>query len=617
MIEQIITSSILIVAILIISFLMEKRVNPCLKYTLWLLVVIKLLIPLPEFQSNISVMNIANQMDGRGVRYLFVDNGVEEVSESPNYAPAYSQTEHSENVASGILQMIEITDICYFAWITGMLACACIFIWSNLRFYHKVRNSRVLTKQYKNKLNVYTATGITCPCLFGLLNPSIYLPKNRELSREQREYVLAHEYIHYKHGDHVWAVVRCICVILYWYNPFVWLAARVSIRDSELACDRGTLKLVGRENYKEYGKTLIEIAKETSNKFSNNHVLGCPTSAAGTGKELKKRMQMIVKQPRTKLISLLILLLVCISIVGCTFGSAVDIADTKDEPAGNDNAVVNNDAFLMEDMVADDAVDEGQNQIDEKQNPIDEVHYSDNIIYTEGILYQQAETDKVCIRVEPSVLRDNLTYYYIPEDEDQEWLMDRVKLLDINGEPFARRWEGKKETGWRIFYNDIEFMGFEGGYLYYTYDDENGVMECLIEDPKLCDYIQIMLQEELDYYRFDVTKIESILSARLDVCSHSTNYEVYSQTITDEEILKQFENWFSNAGYIYGGMGCANECACLELTLVSGEVVRLSIATDSCSNFGINGVYYDYRPTTDWDNREFFGCFDEIPWEWD
>ncbi|MCH5255598.1 MAG: hypothetical protein J1F41_11785, partial [Lachnospiraceae bacterium] len=547
MIEQVITSSILIVAILLISFLMEKKINPCLKYAVWLLVAIKLLIPLPEFQSTISVMNVANQIDEKGVRYLFVDNEIEEISQTPGKTPTYSQIENRENTGNRIQQKLEITDVCYFVWIAGMLICAGIFVWSNLRFLRKIRNSRVSIGRYKNKLNVYAAAGITSPCLFGLSNPAIYLQENRELSQEQREYVLAHEYIHYKHGDHVWAVVRCICVILYWYNPFVWLAARVSIKDSELACDWGALKLVGRENYKEYGKTLIEVAKGIPGKSPKYHVLGCPTSAAGGGKELKKRMQLIAKQPRTKLISLLILLVVCISIVSCTFGSAVDYTDTKDEPISNNDTAVPDDTALID-------------TTDKKQLPIDEVQDTDNITYKAGILYQQAEADKVCIRVEPSVLRDQLFYYYIPADEDQEWLIDRVKSLDLNGEPFDRRWEGKKETGWRIYYNDIEFMVFEGGYLYYTYDGEDGAMECLIEDPKLCDYIQIMLQEELDYYQFDVTKIDNIISARLDVCSYSTNYEVYSQTITDKETLKKFAGWFSNADYIYGGVDCANEC---------------------------------------------------------
>ena len=343
MIEQIITSSVLIAAMLILSFFMEKRVNPCLKYALWLLIVVKLLIPLPAFQSNISVMNIVNQIDEEGVRYLFIDNETEGVNETPGRESTYLQTENSENISNRMLPKIEIVDICYFVWMAGMLVCAGMFVWSNLRFFQKVRSSRVSIEQYKNKLNVYTADGITGPCLFGLFSPSVYLQKNRELSGEQREYVLAHEYIHYRHGDHVWALVRCICVILYWYNPLVWLAACVSIKDSELACDFGTLKLVGQEKYKEYGKTLIEIAKGTPGRFSKYHVLECPTSVIGGGKELKKRMRMIVKQPRTKLVSLLVLLLACISIAGFTFGSAVDNRNAEDALTGNDNTITLDD----------------------------------------------------------------------------------------------------------------------------------------------------------------------------------------------------------------------------------------------------------------------------------
>ena len=52
---------------------------------------------------------------------------------------------------------------------------------------------------------------------------------------------------------------------------------------------------------------------------------------------MKKRMRMIAKQPRTKMVSLLVLLLICIGIAGFTFSSAVDNRNTKDEPIGNDN----------------------------------------------------------------------------------------------------------------------------------------------------------------------------------------------------------------------------------------------------------------------------------------
>ena len=69
--------------------------------------------------------------------------------------------------------------------------------------------------------------------------------------------MLAHEYTHYRHGDPIWAVFRCICVSLYWYHPFVWLAAFLSRRDSELACDESVTRTYDAKERKVYGETLI------------------------------------------------------------------------------------------------------------------------------------------------------------------------------------------------------------------------------------------------------------------------------------------------------------------------------------------------------------------------
>lgn len=233
------------------------------------------------------------------------------------------------------------------------------------------------------------------------------------------------------------------------------------------------------------------------------------------------------------------------------------------------------------------------------------------------MLYEQPEADKVCIKVQPSMIRENAYYYYIPTDKDQEWLSAQVEALDLEGQPFDRRWEGHKEKGWQIIYNDMEIRVFEGGYLYYTFDDEKGMMECFIEAPKLCDYIQIMLTEKIGYQNYDVSDIKDIVSAKLDVKSAFTGGQFYSQTITDAETLQKFEEWFSNAEYMYGGTECGTQYACLELTLANGDVVKLSMATDSCPNFHIDGVAYDYRPVSDWNNSEFYKCFNEIPWEYE
>lgn len=176
-----------------------------------------------------------------------------------------------------------------------------------------------------------------------------------------------------------------------------------------------------------------------------------------------------------------------------------------------------------------------------------------------------------------------------------------------------------KESGYQICYQGKNYMAFDDGYLFaldfFPEIDFEPETVAFLPAAEICSYVQRLLEEELNYERIDITRIHDIVSARLDVCSLNTDWKFYSQTITDREILKRFENWFCNAQYIYGGADCGNNNACLELTFSDGSVIKLSIATDSCPNFGVNGVFYDYRPTPVWDNREFFRCFDEIPWE--
>ena len=49
--------------------------------------------------------------------------------------------------------------------------------------------------------------------------------------------ILRHELTHLRHLDFLWSLCRTAAVIVYWWNPFIWLAAICSKRDAELACD--------------------------------------------------------------------------------------------------------------------------------------------------------------------------------------------------------------------------------------------------------------------------------------------------------------------------------------------------------------------------------------------
>lgn len=311
MIEQIITSTVLIVLVLVVSTILQKSISPCMKYALWLLVACKLLVPMPEFQTNISVMNVVNQFEEKDMQ------GVDITQEKV-------LTENSKNVAMTATtgEVITIVEIGKRIWMLGVVVCFGVFLWNNVRFRLQLRKQRIFLRNYKDTLAVYKVKGIVSPCLCGSLKPAIYIPEENGLSEEQLEYALAHEYTHYKHGDSIWGVVRCVCVILYWYNPIVWIAAQKSIRDGEVACDAGTIKQIGEQNSINYGKMLIELAQKVSKQSLNLNVLGGSASVTGGTSEMKKRIQMIAKKPNTKGIAVLALVLASIGMVGFTYGSA-------------------------------------------------------------------------------------------------------------------------------------------------------------------------------------------------------------------------------------------------------------------------------------------------------
>ncbi|MCM1180939.1 MAG: M56 family metallopeptidase [Clostridium sp.] len=260
-----------------------------------------------------------------------------------------------------------------------------------------------------------------------------------------------------------------------------------------------------------------------------------------------------------------------------------------------------------------------KNSSSQAEEPQTEESQAESDAMREIKLYEQPEADKVCIEVMPPMIREWNSYYYIPDGEAQQWLSEQMETLDVEGnsfepsDPAVRIWEGHRDIGWQIFYQDMAVRVFEGGYLYYIYnDEENGLRECLIEAPELCGFIQTMLMEEIGYRHYEAADIKDIVSAKLEVNSALTGGQQNTQTITDAETLQTFEEWFRNAEYISSGPGCGNEHACLELALANGDVVKLSMATDGCPVFNLYGVWYDYRPVSDWRNGEFYQYFDKI-----
>ena len=131
------------------------------------------------------------------------------------------------------------------------------------------------------------------PCLFGLLRPAIYLTPETDADEAARRHCLAHERTHFRHGDHIWSALRCVCLALHWFDPLVWWAAALSRTDAELACDESTIGHLGESERASYGRTLLRM---TCEKRPALHVTA--TMMTDSGRGLRERITLLVKKPR-------------------------------------------------------------------------------------------------------------------------------------------------------------------------------------------------------------------------------------------------------------------------------------------------------------------------------
>ncbi len=201
-----------------------------------------------------------------------------------------------------------------------------LFVWlfmSNARLLGKLKKNRVLYEEGEN-LKIYTSGLVKTPCLYGFLRPAVYLPEhlipegNPDAGqREELEQIIIHETVHYRHRDHIWAIFRMILVSVYWFSPFVWMAASASKKDAELFCDETVVRLLGEEKRFRYGEMLVRLAGNRS--FGDFRYSMMPVSR--NGKEMVRRIRAISVRKCYSRWALLPLTLVLMAAVGIT-GSA-------------------------------------------------------------------------------------------------------------------------------------------------------------------------------------------------------------------------------------------------------------------------------------------------------
>lgn len=338
MIKWILSSSVLIGAVIGLRYLFRGKISARLQYALWALVLIRLLMPSGIFSSYISiekavdlfqtipvVQSTVTELQTPGLTYSEAQKEAKEQllpNSSPTLKPDAETAVQLNNRTNLIRQLSTpsflINSILGILWYLGIAVVAITLLVSNIKFSIHLRRKRQLLMDEKPP--VYTCEGLDTPCLFGLFRPAIYLTPEDAEDEQRRQHILTHERTHLKHWDHIWSFLRCLCLAIHWYNPLVWLAAILSRQDCELACDEATVEKLGEDQRIPYGETLVQT---TCTAKPITGILGIATTMTGGAESIKQRILSIRQKFKFNLYALIAILLAGALSIGCTWFGAV------------------------------------------------------------------------------------------------------------------------------------------------------------------------------------------------------------------------------------------------------------------------------------------------------
>lgn len=324
------TSSFLILAIIALRSALGRHMGAGLRYALWGLVLLRLLVPVQLFSSPILGITIDSEVittrDTKTVREILDAPAGQDGPQAAVSNPPMMLSPPDFPAAPDAPDWRLLPAVLGWLWLAGGAVTALVLLGCNLWFWVRLRRTRVPWAEGRAddpciRLPVYVAEGLPSPCLFGVFRPAIYAAPDTAADPDALRHILAHEGTHYHHGDHIWSLLRCAALCIHWWNPLVWLAAKLSRRDGELACDEGALKCLGDGERAAYGNTILALV---TSKAAPGGPLTCSTAMTGDKRSLKERFARIARTPkRTVGITAAVAVLAALVTV-CAFGQKTE-----------------------------------------------------------------------------------------------------------------------------------------------------------------------------------------------------------------------------------------------------------------------------------------------------
>lgn len=459
---EIVKWGVVVTGILLLRKAAWGRISRRMQYGIWIVAVLLFMVqPFIPVQSRFSIENLFSESiifreqngtsvntDITGSAPIRVDSEAQETAlmgQGREETQVSLQEEHTEtdttmqSTASFLYQWIPAYGSA-IRWGASLLLGLGMLL-SNLRFYRYCLRERTFYKRdLHTGLQIYLLKELPSPFLAG---NRIYVDARMVQDEKKLSYMVLHEYCHYRNGDLLWVLLRNLCLVLYFYNPFVWVAVRYMKQDCELACDEAALQMLQEEaQRKEYGYTLLALAGRQNHKAMDFTIT---TSMSGGAKRLKERIGMISSQKKISGMVSVLVLLILLCLAGCTFTdrqtvsqSVSEIKSVPGDRQGDDMNEVISEASKSEDGNREKEDEKLKVQNGDGSDPVDSAYnvmkWAEGYFYfsdEEGLKRISEETAEVEKLAEGNVKLGNFDedfLYYIRYPAEKESLTGLIRM---------------------------------------------------------------------------------------------------------------------------------------------------------------------------------------------
>lgn len=291
--------SVLILAVALIQWLIGARVDARWRHLLWIVVLVRLLVPFSP-SSSLSLFNAMPSRERASVLRMPIEPPL--AAAIPGTRTMLLRTEDPRSTPWRVIFAI---------WLLGALVVGTRTLVAAVRMHLRVRS--IGARGRFGALNVIETDIVRTPALYGLLRPRLLLPPG--LTQDEIRHVVLHESWHLKRMDVAVSWLVAAAQIVHWFNPLMWFAASRIKEERELSCDELALSLLEEEERPHYGRTILTLLQ----RFASAAPVPALVGIVNDKEKMKRRITMIATfRNRPRFTMLFLILVTAFGIAGLT-----------------------------------------------------------------------------------------------------------------------------------------------------------------------------------------------------------------------------------------------------------------------------------------------------------